>query len=502
MDMRNTICIIMVTILLVVSFVMLPTMKTIHADVATNATNELLVKYSSDYRSMASTKILQDVETMESIAPEVELLTFSDDADMEAIRIQLENNPSIEYVEPNYERHLLTVLDDPYTSSQWWLPHVKAESMWKHVAAQKKKIVVAVIDSGIDMNHEDLKNRIEPGGYDFFSNTTMMTDLHGHGTKVAGVIAAEAGNGRGISGVAGPFEISIFPIKVLGSSGTGSTSSIIKALEYAIAKKVDVINLSLGGANSSAIENEVIQRAVRAGIVIVAAAGNDALKGNSVFYPASYENVISVGAVDENNSRSSFSNYNQYVDLVAPGERILTTFPKQSYNKDGGTSFSAPIVSGTVAMMKALKPQLSPSEIEDLLKRMAQDFGAPGYDSFYGHGVLDIEKLTDRLVGAQFVGDFLEMTVPITKEFIVSFNQELVLGKDYTQDVIVSRKSDGSERVTLFTTTVDPTTPTNLLIAPQTNWDFGEYYLNITTGVQSKDNKSLKKDVRMKFIVE
>ena len=325
----------------------------------------------------------------------------------------------------------------------------------------------------------------------------MATEL-----KLLGVIAAEAGNGQGISGVAGPFEISIFPIKVLGSSGTGSTSSIIKALEYAIAKKVDVINLSLGGTNSSAIENEVIQRAVRAGIVIVAAAGNNALKGNSIYYPASYENVISVGAVDENNSRSSFSNYNQYVDLVAPGERILTTFPNQSYNKDGGTSFSAPIVSGTVAMMKALKPQLSPSEIEDLLKMTAQDFGAPGYDSFYGHGVLDIEKLTDRLMGPQFVGDFLEMTVPITKEFTVTFNQELVLSKDYTQDVIVSRKSDGSERVTLFTTTVDPTTPTKLLIAPLTNWDYGEYYLTITTGVQSKDNKSLKKDVRMKFIVE
>jgi len=284
MDMRSTLFRVMAVILLVLSFVMLPTMKTIHADVATNATNELLVKYSSDYRSLASTEILQDVEIMESIAPQVKLLTFSDDADMEAIRIQLENNPSIEYVEPNYERHLLTVLDDPYMSSQWWIPHVKAESMWKHVAAQKKKVVVAVIDSGIDMDHEDLKNRIEPGGYDFFSNTTMMTDLHGHGTKVAGVIAAEAGNGRGISGVAGQYGISIFPIKVVGSNGTGSSAAVIKALEYAIAKKVDVINLSIGGTNSSAIENEVIQRAVRAGIVIVAAAGNNALKGNSLFY--------------------------------------------------------------------------------------------------------------------------------------------------------------------------------------------------------------------------
>jgi len=492
----------MVVILLVMPFMMLPNMKIIHADVASNVSNELLVKYSSDYRSLASSEILQDVETIEIIAPQVELLTFSDDADMEAIRTQLENDSSVEYVEPNYERHLLTVLEDPHTSSQWWLPHVNAESMWKHVVAQKKKVVVAVIDSGIDMNHEDLKSRIEPGGYDFYANTSVMTDLHGHGTKVAGVIAAEAGNGIGISGVAGPFEISVFPIKVLGSSGTGSSSSIIKALEYAIVKKVDVINLSLGGTNSSAIENEVIQRAVRAGIVIVAAAGNNALKGNSVSYPASYENVISVGAVDENNSKSSFSNYNQYVDLVAPGERILTTSPNQSYNKDGGTSFSAPIVSGTVAMMKALEPKLSASEIEVLLKMTAQDLGASGHDSFYGHGVLDIEKLTDHLMGPQFVGDFFEMTVPITKEFVVTFNQELFPSNDYAQDVIVSRKPDGSEQVTLFTTTVDPATPTKLLIAPFTNWDYGDYYLTITTGIQSKDYKSLKKDVRMKFIVE
>jgi len=489
----------MAAILLVLPFVILPTMKTYHADVESN---ELLVKYVNDYQLLAATEMLEDVETVEAIAPWVELLTFSDDADMDAIRTELENDPSIEYVEPNYERHLLTVLDDPHTSSQWWLPHVKAESMWKHVGAQKKKVVVAVIDSGIDMNHEDLKNRIEPGGYDFYGNTAVMTDQHGHGTKVAGVIVAEAGNGTGISGVAGLYEISVFPIKVVSSSGTGSSAAVIKALEYAIAKKVDVINLSLGGTNFSAIENEVIQRAVHAGIVIVAAAGNNALKGNAIYYPASYENVISIGAVYENNSRSSFSNYNQYVDLVAPGERILTTFPNQSYNKDGGTSFSTPIVSGTVAMMKALEPKLSASEIEDLLKMTAQDLGASGHDSFYGHGVLDIEKLTDHLMGPQFVGDFLEMTVPITKEFVVTFNQELVPSNDYAPDVIVSRKPDGSEQVTLFTTTVDPTTPTKLLIAPLTNWDYGDYYLTISTGVQSKDHKSLKKDVRMKFIVE
>lgn len=497
--MRNTFIKIMAALLLVL---LVPGIKAIHASAESDETTEVLVKYVSDVRSLTDMTTLQGIGTTETIAPQVELVTLSADVDREAIITQLENDPSVDYVEPNYERHLLFTVNDPGYGEQWWVPHVKAESMWKYAEYQQEKVVVAVIDSGVDVNHVDLKNRIEPGGYDFYANSSIITDWHGHGTKVAGVIAAQAGNGQGIAGIAGPYDVSMLPIKIVNSSGKSNTAILIKALEYAIAEQVDVINLSLGGDSFSAIENEVIQRAIDAGIVVVAAAGNDAKKGNPIIYPASYDNVISVGAVDDTNNWSVFSNFNVFVTLVAPGERVLTTFPNQSYGNDAGTSFSTPIVSGTVAMMKALEPGLSNREIEGLLTMTAQDLGEPGYDPFYGAGLLDIEQLTDELMRLTFKGDFPELTVSATKEFTVTFNQELVPGKDYRPDIIISRKLDGSGRVTSFTTTVDPTNPRKLLIAPTTNWDYGEFYLTITTEMQSKHNKALQNNIRMKYVVE
>lgn len=335
--MRKKIITIITVILLLF---ILPSPNITHGYVEeSHLSNELLVKYASDYRLLADARVLQEVETVETIAPQVELLTFQADADMAAIKTQLENDSTIEYVEPNYERHLLSTMSDPDFSKQWWIPHVKAGSMWDYAGAQQQQVVVAVIDSGVDINHEDLKNRIEPGGYDFYLHTEIVTDLHGHGTKVAGVIAAEAGNGLGVTGVTGPYNVSILPIKVIGSTGKGKVSAVIEAVEYAVSRNVDVINLSLGGKDSSEIEKEAVQRALDAGIVVVAAAGNDALKGNPIMYPAAYDKVISVGAVNENNKRSSFSSYNRFVDLVAPGERVWTTAPGMLIDRTQGRHF-------------------------------------------------------------------------------------------------------------------------------------------------------------------
>jgi len=360
-------------------------------------TKELLVKYADDYRTLSEPLIERKVVSMESIADQVELLTFPENTDMEAVKIELENNPSVAYVEPNYERHLFTAANDPYYNNQWWVPHVKAEGMWTQAGAQQGKVVVAVIDSGIDLKHEDLSERIESGGYNFYAGNTDIMDVNGHGTMVSGVISARSGNGKGISGIVGPYDISILPLKISHYSNTSKVSDEIKAIDYAIAKKVSVINISLGGAGHSTFENDAIQRANRAGIVVVAAAGNGALEGNAVSYPASYDHVLSVGAINKYNVRSNFSNYNAYVDLVAPGEMITTTLLNQSYGQVNGTSFSSPIVAGTVAMMKALKPEVTNSEVTNLLTSTAKDLGTPGRDNHYGAGVLDLEKLMTHI---------------------------------------------------------------------------------------------------------
>jgi len=487
--------------------------KSINAEITDfkeSGQNGYLVKYHApsqeSFRSLSVAGNMKGVENVEVIAPQVELITLAEGADLELFKVRLENDPNVEFVEPNYERHLMGTVNDPGYAMQWWVPHVKAESMWIHATTQKRKIVVGVIDTGIDRNHEDLKSRIEPGGYNFYANDSILNDIHGHGTMVSGVIAAESGNGKGITGVAGPYDVSILPLKV-SDTGSLTLSNLIKAIDYAVDKKVDVLNLSLGGSKYSVLENKAIQRAIRADIVVVAAAGNEALKGNNLSYPASYDHVISVGAIDENNERSSFSNYNHLIDLVAPGERIYTTTPNDSYVAVHGTSFSAPIVAGTVAMMKGLDPNLSIDEIDSLLKTTAKDHGVPGPDPFYGAGVLDIERLIEQLgslkdpVGG-FIGDFPEITVSGSKVFTVTFNQELIYGKDYSKDILIARQVDGEAPVTSFTAKVDPANPLQLLIAPTTKWESGEHYLTITSGLQNNNGKALSKAVWMKFDVD
>ena len=225
-------------------------------DIEEAGRNGFLVKYRSPdvegNRSLAEVKSLQDVEDVEIISPQVELLTVREGADLESIKAQLENNPSVEFVEPNYERELYGATNDPYYYNQWWVPHVKAESLWTYASSQKQKVVVGVIDSGIDMNHEDLKSRIEPGGYDFYFNSSVMTDLNGHGTNVSGVIAAQNGNGRGVTGIGGAYDVSILPLKVT-HDGSAYLSDLLKAIDYAVTKKVDVINISLGGSQYSTL---------------------------------------------------------------------------------------------------------------------------------------------------------------------------------------------------------------------------------------------------------
>lgn len=467
---------------------------------------EVLVKYRGDVQVFSDGDLPDGVIAAEVIAPQIELLTLADGIDMQTM---LSENADIEYIEPNYERHLLTAIDasgklpnDPHLKNQWWLQHVKAPQLWRYQREQQKAIVVAVIDTGIDKAHEDLRNRLSIDGYDFYNKTAEMKDTHGHGTQVAGVIAAEANNARGISGLVGQYDVSILPLKVLGDNGKGKSSAIIEAINYAIAKRVDVVNLSLGGASYSAIENEVIQRAIDAGIIVIAAIGNEAEKGNPINYPAAYNNVIAVGAVNERNEKSYFSNFNQYVQLVAPGENIWTTLPKNTYNTVKGTSFSAPIVSGTAAMLKALMPQLTSSEIQQMLTSSATDLGKPGRDDEYGAGLVNIERLVDDLAMRGMLMDFPAKRVTRTHAFTVTFSQDLQVGKDYQASIVLSKQPDGREEVQSFQVEVNKEAPHELLITPTTEWEKGEYYLTVAKNTVDKRNRMLEKNVRMRFVVE
>ena len=374
---------------------------------------ELLVEYKDDARMSFSSEMNERVEGKESISSGVELWSLTDQADVEALRLELQKNPGVLHVEENIERELAAEVEDPGFQYQWWLPHIRPEGMWSRVSDQKKKVSVAVIDSGVDIGHADLEKRIRAGGYNFYDKTIDVSDESSHGTKVAGIIAAEYGNGIGGTGVAGPYDVKILPLKVFGNGNKTKTSIIVAAIDYAVSQKVDVINLSLGGDIASDIENEAIQRAIAEGISVVAAAGNKAEEGNKPFYPASYDDVISVGAVDSLNRHVKTSNYNDKLTLVAPGESIYTTIPLNGSGTGEGTSFSSPIVAGAIAMYKSLRPETSPQAMEKLLRASAMPLGNDGNSIYFGSGLLYLKALENTLPAKVVPVDRVEINTDV-----------------------------------------------------------------------------------------
>lgn len=244
-----------------------------------------------------------------------------------------------------------------------------------------KGVVVAVIDTGCDLNHPDLSNRII-GGYNFTEehngNVSIFLDMNGHGTHTAGIIAASR-NGQGIVGVAPDAQLLI--LKTLNKAGSGSINNLIEAIYYAIdwrgplRERVRVISLSLGTKTNSSSLHQAVKRAVESGISVVVSSGNDG-DGNSSTaeyrYPGAFEEVIEVGAVGDKNEIANFTNTNEFIDLYGPGVNILSTFIEQKYAVLSGTSMAAPHVAGAIALIieeyeEKSGKELSEKEIYDAL---------------------------------------------------------------------------------------------------------------------------------------
>ncbi|MCA1038079.1 S8 family peptidase [Bacillus infantis] len=230
---------------------------------------------------------------------------------------------------------------------------IQAPKIWEETRGEG--ITIAVLDTGCDISHPDLKNQII-GGRNFTGddsgNPDIYKDYNGHGTHVAGTIAAE-GKEPGISGVAPGAKLLI--VKVLDRNGSGQYDWIIEGIRYAIDQKADIISMSLGGPNDMPELHEIIKEAVRSNIAVVCAAGNEGDGKDSTdefAYPGCYNEVISVGAIDLERNSSQFTNSHNEIDLVAPGEEIQSTFPNGKYATLSGTSMAAPHVSGAMALIK------------------------------------------------------------------------------------------------------------------------------------------------------
>ncbi|WP_158598254.1 S8 family peptidase [Falsibacillus albus] len=256
--------------------------------------------------------------------------------------------------------------------------------------AGKNKVVVAVVDQGVDPNHPELASNLLPSYNAVNPMNQGMPDFHG--THVAGIIAAKKDNGIGGFGI-NP-NVKILSIDVFNRSWGASDFSIAQGILTAVKKGANIINLSLGGPVDSPIIREAVEEAIKKNIVVVAAAGNSG--DETVDYPAAYEGVISVGSVNSQKQLSDFSSYGPSVDLVAPGEDIYSTLydyeKKSTFASMSGTSMAAPVVSGAASLLLSKYPKLSPAQVEYILEHTADDLGAKGFDVKYGYGLINLVK--------------------------------------------------------------------------------------------------------------
>ena len=324
---------------------------------------------------------------------------------------------AVEAAEPNLYRETVAVPDDPAYAQQWGLVKINAPAAWDRCTGDPS-VVVAVVDTGADLDHPDLAAQLVPGfdmvdlgphptppaGFrfegDFAGRDATPDDEVGHGTHVAGTIAAASDNALGVAGVT--WTCRIMPIKAMTRMvrisdgqvrGVGSSADIAAAISYAADHGASVVNLSLGSSSSTTVESSAIAYAIGRGCVVVAAMGNDGTGSPS--YPAAYPDVVSVGAIDRTDQRASFSQTGSHIDVVAPGVDVLSTYPDNTYASLSGTSMATPHVSGVAALVRSVRPSLTPAQVADILRSTARplrdDAGDPVPNDRYGCGLVDAD---------------------------------------------------------------------------------------------------------------
>jgi len=278
-------------------------------------------------------------------------------------------------------------VDDPLFGQQWAFTELGFHHAW--VCSKGVGVDIAIVDSGVDSTHEDLAGAMGPTVSILGGVTTAGAggvDPNGHGTHVASVAAARAGNGLGTAGVAPGARI--MSARVLDASGNGQSADVAAAIHWARTNGAEVINLSLGGGDVSHTVNLAVDQAVAAGIFVVAAGGNLGADSDPI-WPAAHPAAFAVGSVNSDGSVSQFSSRGEWVELVAPGSGIVAAAAGGGYTTKWGTSMAAPHVSGLVALMRGSDPGLTAPAIASRLRSTATDRGRAGWDPAYGWGVVD-----------------------------------------------------------------------------------------------------------------
>jgi subtilisin family serine protease len=311
------------------------------------------------------------------------------------------NKKEIEFAEPHYiyvtneEQVELIPNDELFSDYQWNLPIIHTLEGWK-VSRGSEDVIVAVIDTGVDLQHSDLQGHLTEG-YNVVNDTGSPADDVGHGTHVAGVIAALVNNQEGIAGMS--WHNKIMPVKVLDNTGAGSTYDVARGIIWAVDHGAKVINLSLGNYAEAEFLHDAIRYAYERDVVLVAATGND--NTSDPGYPAAYPEVLAVSATDAAQERAFFSNYGEYIDVVAPGVNIASTYPGNQYAALSGTSMASPHVAALAAMIRSVNPQLSSQEVTDIIRKTASDMGPQGKDDYFGYGQINVQKALEYAISGK-----------------------------------------------------------------------------------------------------
>jgi subtilisin family serine protease len=312
--------------------------------------------------------------------------------DPETFVSKLRRDAAVAYAE--LDRALLmddVKVNDPSRGQQYALDTVNANTAWESTMGSDK-VTIAIVDSGLDLEHPDLKGKLV-AGYNAVAPGEAPKDDVGHGTHVAGIAAASTNNGLGIAGLAANSKL--MPVKVLGD-GTGSAASVSDGIIWAADHGADVINMSLGFYDENETLGKAVAYALSKNVVVVATMGNNNIERKR--FPAAFPGVIAVGSTAKGDTRSTFSNFGDWMSVSAPGTDILSTFPRYPVSINGsqsgyaslsGTSMAAPLVAGLCGLVRSQHPGMAPAEVKKLLETSAADLGDKGYDKYFGNGRID-----------------------------------------------------------------------------------------------------------------
>lgn len=384
----------------------------------------------------------------------------------------LSHNPRVEYAEPNILGESLDTPNDPsmlnFTDYKgaWHLYKIAAPAAWD-ISKGSSSVVVAVIDSGIDSSHEDFIGKLVPG-YNYYDNNADTTDLFGHGTQVAGMVAAATNNGKGVASLGR--DVMIMPVRAASSTGSASSFATAQSITFAVDHGAKIINISLGwGSTISSMQN-AINYAWGKNVITVAATGN--LATSPLLYPASEPIVVAVGMTDPSDTWIG-SNYGTNLDVVAPGYNVYTTNKNGGYAPVSGSSFSSPLTAALAALIISVKPDLTPKQVTDIITQTTDKVGGVTYDSsgwndHYGFGRINAYKALLNAISVPSLADTSAPSVSISSPSAGTnvSGSTVSLNVDATDNV-------GVTRVEVY---IDGTLFTAIPVAPfVASWDTTTY---------------------------